>query len=101
MFVLLLFCISIALNVLFLIMTQISQTLAMIVYGIYGLVVLGWLVPYIAVGIRRMHDQDKSGWFLLLAFVPLAGPFIILYFMVQEGTAGPNKFGPDPKAGER
>jgi uncharacterized membrane protein YhaH (DUF805 family) len=49
------------------------------------------IIPYIAVAVRRMHDQDKSGWFIL---IPIYG-FILLFI---EGTRGPNRFGPDPKA---
>jgi len=58
--------------------------------------VLSWLfflaiiLPGLAVAVRRIHDTDKSGWFIL---VPVYG--FILYFM--EGTSGPNRFGPDPK----
>lgn len=61
--------------------------------GIYGLAVL---IPSIAVAIRRLHDVEKSGWFLLLAIVPLAN-FYLIYLLVIEGTRGPNEYGPDPK----
>ena len=52
--------------------------------------VLVMLVPGIAVAIRRAHDQDKSGWFVLI-------PFYGLIMMFLDGTRGPNRFGPDPK----
>jgi uncharacterized membrane protein YhaH (DUF805 family) len=55
---------------------------------IYSLAVL---IPAIAVGIRRMHDTDHSGWWLLF-------PIVNLIFAVTEGTRGDNRFGPDPKA---
>lgn len=58
---------------------------------------LATLVPGLAVTIRRMHDQDKSGWFLLLAFIPFIGSIIILVFMCLEGTRAGNRFGADPK----
>jgi uncharacterized membrane protein YhaH (DUF805 family) len=71
------------------------------VAGVYGpLTVLFWLavlIPGIAVGIRRLHDTDRSGWWLLLAFVPLVGAIVLLVFFVSDGTHGPNRFGPDPK----
>jgi uncharacterized membrane protein YhaH (DUF805 family) len=51
------------------------------------------LVPGIAVAVRRVHDQDKSGWFVLV-------PIYNLILMFLEGTRGPNRFGPDPKAGD-
>jgi uncharacterized membrane protein YhaH (DUF805 family) len=59
--------------------------------------VLGSLIPAIAVQVRRFHDQDKSGWFVLLNFIPYVGGLIVLVFMCLEGTRGPNRFGPDPK----
>lgn len=59
--------------------------------------VLGSLIPAIAVQVRRFHDQDKSGWFVLLNFIPYIGGLIVLVFMCLEGTKGPNRFGPDPK----
>ena len=64
-----------------------------------GLVGLAILVPGIAVGIRRLHDTNRSGWWLLLCLTGI-GSFIVLYFTVQEGTKGENQYGPDPKAGE-
>jgi uncharacterized membrane protein YhaH (DUF805 family) len=47
--------------------------------------------------VRRFHDQDKSGWFVLLNLIPYIGGIIVLVFMCLEGTRGPNRFGPDPK----
>lgn len=51
---------------------------------------LGTLIPSIAVAIRRCHDQDKSGWFILI-------PIYNIILMFLEGTKGPNRFGADPK----
>jgi uncharacterized membrane protein YhaH (DUF805 family) len=59
----------------------------------FGLVVL---TPGIAIGVRRLHDLDRSGWWLLLAFIPLIGAIILLIWHCTKGTAGPNRFGPDP-----
>ena len=100
MFFLLNFCVSIGFFILSVILGQVSQTLALVVTGIQFLYGLAVIIPGISCGIRRLHDQDKSGWFLLLAFIPLVGPFIVLFFMVQEGTRGSNQYGRDPKAGE-
>lgn len=66
-----------------------------IIIGIYSLAVI---VPSLAVTIRRFHDQDKSGWMFLLAFIPAVGGLIVFVFMCLEGTKGDNRFGPDPKA---
>jgi uncharacterized membrane protein YhaH (DUF805 family) len=64
--------------------------------GIFAVIIwvfyLAILVPSIAVGVRRMHDQDKSGWFIL---IPIAN----LIFYCLPGTPGPNKYGPDPLGG--
>lgn len=64
--------------------------------NIFGLVVL---LPDIAVCIRRLHDLDKSGWWLLLAFVPLIGPIILIIWFAGKGTDGSNQFGADPLSG--
>jgi len=62
--------------------------------GAYGplttIFYLGVIIPYIAVAIRRMHDQDKSGWFILI-------PIYNLILLFLDGTKGPNRFGSDPK----
>ncbi len=62
-----------------------------------GAVGLGILIPSLAVTVRRFHDQDKSGWFVLLGLIPYIGGLIVLVFMFLEGTRGPNRFGSDPK----
>ena len=63
-----------------------------------GLFLLAMLIPSIAVTVRRLHDTDRSGWWLLIALVPLIGGIILLIFMVQDSQAGENQFGPNPKA---
>ena len=60
-----------------------------------GIAYLAMLVPLLAVTIRRLHDKDKSGWFLLLYFVPLIGSIILLVWFCQRGTIGENRFGAD------
>lgn len=69
--------------------------------GMLGLLyTLAVLLPSIAVSVRRLHDIDKSGWWLLLILVPLIGVIVLLVFAVLEGTRGANRFGPDPKSDE-
>ena len=69
--------------------------------GVYGplttLFLLAIIVPSIAVQVRRFHDQDKSGWFVLISLIPIIGGLIVFVFMCLEGTKGPNRFGLDPK----
>jgi uncharacterized membrane protein YhaH (DUF805 family) len=58
---------------------------------------LAIFIPSLAVQVRRLHDQDKSGWWVLLNFIPYIGAIVILVMMCLDGTRGPNRFGPDPK----
>lgn len=61
------------------------------------LLYLGLIIPNIAVTIRRLHDQDKTGWLYLLNFIPYIGWLIVMVLMCLDGTRGPNQYGPDPK----
>ena len=63
------------------------------------LLMLASILPGIAVTIRRLHDTDRSGWWLLIAIVPLVS-LVLLVFMIMEGTLGPNKFGEQPGGGD-
>ena len=63
-----------------------------------SLYALAVLVPGIAVAIRRLHDIGKSGWWLLVAFVPLIGAIILLVYFVQDSQPENNQYGPNPKA---
>ena len=71
--------------------------------GPYGVLMcifaLAILVPSIAAGIRRLHDTDRSGWWLLIVLVPIVGVIVLIVFFVTQGTQGPNKYGDDPYAG--
>ena len=60
---------------------------------------LAVFIPTLAVSVRRLHDTDRSGWWLLLWLVPVIGWIVLLVFYVSRGTAGVNRFGPDPLAG--
>jgi uncharacterized membrane protein YhaH (DUF805 family) len=62
-----------------------------------GLLTLALLLPSIAVTIRRLHDTGRSGWWMLVFLIPVIG-LVGFYFMVKDGDAGDNRFGPDPKA---
>ena len=56
---------------------------------------LALIVPNIAITARRLHDIDKSGWWQLVALIPLVGWLILIYFCVQ-GPVEPNRFGGAP-----
>ena len=54
------------------------------------------LIPAISAGVRRLHDTNRSGFFLLISFIPFIGGLVLLFFLIPEGTKGKNRFGPDP-----
>ncbi|MGB2518518.1 DUF805 domain-containing protein [Shewanella algae] len=58
---------------------------------------LGLLLPSIAVTARRLHDTDRSGWWQLLAFIPIIGWIVLLVFYCQDSEVGDNRFGSNPK----
>ncbi len=62
--------------------------------GIYG---LATLVPILALSVRRLHDIDRSGWWVLVYLIPLIGPIVLLVFALLDGTPGSNRYGPNPK----
>jgi uncharacterized membrane protein YhaH (DUF805 family) len=61
------------------------------------LVSLGLFLPGLTVSVRRLHDIDRTGWWLLLLFTVI-GIFVLLYWDCVKGTAGPNRYGPDSLA---
>jgi uncharacterized membrane protein YhaH (DUF805 family) len=62
----------------------------------YSLVALSLFVPALAVAVRRLHDSGKSGWWYLIAFVPLGG-IVLLIFLCQDSQPSQNEWGPNPK----
>lgn len=70
-----------------------------VLVGLVGLYSLGVMIPALAVSVRRLHDTNRSGWWILVSFVPLIGGIILLVLMCLDGTSGDNEFGPDPKQG--
>jgi len=72
--------------------------------------ILGWLfriiawlfslaiiIPNLAIGVRRLHDTNRKGLWILLALIPLVGWIILIVWAATEGTHGSNNYGPDPK----
>jgi uncharacterized membrane protein YhaH (DUF805 family) len=68
------------------------------ILGVICIVILsiGTIIPSLAVAVRRLHDTNKSGWYLLLNLIPIAN-IVLIVFLATEGTRGPNSFGDDPK----
>jgi uncharacterized membrane protein YhaH (DUF805 family) len=67
--------------------------------AIQAILVIVWLalvLPSLAVGCRRLHDTDKTGWWLLIGLIPIVGTIVLIVFFVQPGTLGDNRYGPAP-----
>lgn len=61
-----------------------------------GLLVLAVIVPTISLEVRRLHDLDKSGWWIFISLVPLVGSILLIVWFCTQGTSGPNRFGSNP-----
>jgi len=77
------------------------QVLALLVASVihqvvYFVVALALFLPAIGVGVRRLHDVGRSGWWLLLHFVPLIGSLVLLYWGVQPSQPAANEYGEPP-----
>jgi len=97
MFTLISFLISVVLSILDNILgTRAEGTGTGLLAGLYSLAVL---LPSIGVTIRRLHDTNRSGWWILIGLVPCVGWIILLVFCATAGVPGENQYGPDPKAG--
>jgi uncharacterized membrane protein YhaH (DUF805 family) len=96
MFVLISFLISIAASIL----DEVLDTKygSVVQYGLFSLAYsLAVFIPSLAVAVRRLHDIDKSGWYLLVVLIPLVGIVWLLILLIREGDRGTNKYGDDPK----
>lgn len=62
-----------------------------------SLFVLAVLLPSLAVLVRRLHDTGRSGWWILIAFVPFVGGIVLLVFTLMDSQPGTNQYGPNPK----
>ena len=63
--------------------------------GVVAIIAAIWFS--LAQGIKRLHDLDKSGWLILICYIPFVGWIFALYMLFADGTVGPNQYGPDPK----
>jgi uncharacterized membrane protein YhaH (DUF805 family) len=61
-----------------------------------GVFALAMIIPLFAVAVRRLHDSDHSGWWLLIGLVPVAGGLVLFIFYLLAGSSGPNRYGPAP-----
>lgn len=67
------------------------------IFAVYSLFMLATIIPSLMVGIRRLHDTGRSGWWLLISLVPLVGGLILLVFFLFDSEPGSNEYGPNPK----
>ncbi len=72
-------------------------TLGGLIYGIITLYSLATAIPSLAVLVRRIHDIGKSGWSLLIGFIPIVGTLIVLVWLFTDSQQGNNKWGANPK----
>jgi uncharacterized membrane protein YhaH (DUF805 family) len=67
-------------------------------FGLLGVVyALAVLIPSITVGVRRLHDTGRSGWWLLIGLIPIIGAIVLIIFFVQDSQPDENTYGPNPK----
>jgi uncharacterized membrane protein YhaH (DUF805 family) len=62
-----------------------------------GLFALGTMVPGLAVTVRRLHDTDRSGWWVLIGIIPIIGDIVLIVFAAQDSQPGSNQYGPNPQ----
>lgn len=62
-----------------------------------GLFILATFVPTLAVTVRRLHDTNRSGWWVLINLIPILGGIVVFVFTVLDSQPGANRFGPNPK----
>jgi uncharacterized membrane protein YhaH (DUF805 family) len=64
--------------------------------AISGILSLVFIIPSMAVSIRRLHDTERVGWWVLISFIPILGSIWFVILMCLKGTDGVNHYGPDP-----
>ena len=60
---------------------------------------VAYFLPLLSAAVRRLHDTGRSGWWYLIALVPLVGFIILIVFLASEGNPGPNQYGPPASGG--
>ncbi|MEX2625971.1 MAG: DUF805 domain-containing protein [Ilumatobacteraceae bacterium] len=83
--------------IVYVVLAILAGAVSAVFWVLYVVYALAMLVPSIAVAIRRLHDTGKSGWFLLISFIPVVGPIILLVFYVLDSTPGTNQYGTSEK----
>lgn len=74
-----------------------GSALSYIVFAFSTIYILAALIPGLSLAVRRLHDTNRSGWWIFIALIPLIGAISLLVFYCTEGDLRPNKYGPSPK----
>tara|TARA_B100001758_G_scaffold61137_1_gene50794 strand:+ start:617 stop:901 length:285 start_codon:yes stop_codon:yes gene_type:complete len=69
-----------------------ATLMGLLTFGLY----IGGFLPLLAVSVRRLHDLGKSGWMMLVMFIPFVGGILLLVWFVSDGEAANNAYGPVP-----
>ncbi|MFI4852345.1 MAG: DUF805 domain-containing protein [Gimesia chilikensis] len=94
MFVLMNFLVSILISIVGAVIGDTDGLIAVSLSGVYALFIF---IPSLAVTVRRLHDTNKSGWWILITFVPLIGGLVLLIFMIIDSDPNTNAYGANPK----
>ncbi|MEO9971454.1 MAG: DUF805 domain-containing protein [Hyphomonadaceae bacterium] len=81
--------------IVFFLLALVLSALGEIAIIILSILYIGAIIPSLSVGVRRLHDTDRSGWWYLISLIPLAS-LVLWVFFCMSGTKGPNRFGEDP-----
>lgn len=74
-----------------------SEVIGSVGYILTLVFIVAMIIPSLSVGVRRLHDIDRSGWWLLISLIPLIGAIVLIVFAVQDSQPGENRFGSNPK----
>ncbi|OCG61711.1 DUF805 domain-containing protein [Gilliamella sp. GillExp13] len=97
MFTLFSFLLNLALSIVGAILISISTSLVSVTNIISFVAWAALFLPSLAVAVRRLHDTDRSGWWVLIVLVPLIGAIVLLVFACMDSTPGSNQYGENPK----
>ena len=95
MFALMNFLISILISIVGAVIGDTNGLIAVSLSGVYALFIF---IPSLAVTVRRLHDTNKSGWWILITLVPLIGGLVLLIFMIMDSDPNTNAYGANPKS---
>lgn len=94
MFALMNFLITILIGIVGALLGKTGGLISVSLTSLYSLFIF---IPSIAVTVRRLHDTNKSGWWILISFVPFIGALVLLIFMIIDSDPNENAYGPNPK----